>query len=78
MLIEILGRNIEIGAYVDSKTLFQGVAEDGKSFEKRLQIDIFGLIESYNNGELAKLHWILGHLNPTHGLIKFTRNPTNS
>lgn len=77
MLHEILGRKIEIDAYVDSKTLFDVVAKDGNTSEKRLQIDIYALRESYDKGELSRLNWIPGNINPADGLTKTILNDKN-
>lgn len=38
LLAKILGRKIEIEALVDSKTVFDVVAKNGRTQEKRLQI----------------------------------------
>lgn len=55
---EIIGRRFELEVYVDSKTFFELVAKDTYSYEKRLQIDIHGIRESYTNGEVTRFGWI--------------------
>ena len=70
MIKEILGRTLDVEAYVDSKTLFDVVAKNSNTTEKRLQIDIFALKESYAKGELRKLTWIPGNNNPADALTK--------
>lgn len=47
-----------IEAYVDSKTLYDVLAKDGGTEEKRLKIDIFALKEIFERGELTRLIWI--------------------
>lgn len=70
MLEQILGRPISLEEYVDSNTEFDVVAKDGKTTEKRLQIGICALRESYSRGELMRLGWIPGGLNPEDPLPK--------
>lgn len=40
--------------------------------EKRLQIDIHGLKESYSNGELSRLGLIPGYMNPADSITKIS------
>ena len=70
LLEEILGRSFKIEAMIDSKTVFNVVAKDGKTTERRLQIDILSLRESYDNGELNRIAWIPGPTNPADPLTK--------
>lgn len=70
MLNEIIGRKLKIEAYVDSRSTFDIVAKQGKTVEKRLQIDIHCLKQSYSNGELSKLGWIQGVSNPADSMTK--------
>lgn len=67
---QILGRDIPIEAYVDSKTVFDVVAKDGVTTEKRLEIDIHALREAYANGEISRLGWLPGGQNAADGLTK--------
>lgn len=60
MTTDVLGRYLKIESYADSKTLFDVIEKDSGTTEKRLQIDIFSLRESYAKGELARLNWIPG------------------
>lgn len=60
MLMEILGRDVTLEAFIGRKTLFNVVSKDGATSERPLQIDIFGLREPYERGELSKIGWILG------------------
>ena len=63
-LHEILGRNLPIDAYVDSRTAFNFVAKNADTMEKRLQIDANALRQSLQQGELRSIGWIPGTENP--------------
>lgn len=52
------------------KTVFNVEAKGRKSAERRLQIDILALRESYDLGELYRIAWIPGTENPADSLIK--------
>ena len=67
---EIIGRTIKLEAMIDSKTVFNVVAKDGQTAEKRLQIDVLALRQSYDLGELDRIAWIPGHENPADSLTK--------
>lgn len=67
---ELLGRQVKVEAYTDSKTLFNVIAKDGATTERRLQIDIFALKESYERGELSRIGWIPGKSNVADALTK--------
>lgn len=69
-LNELLNRNVEMEAFVDSRTLFNVVTKNSNTAERRLQIDIFALRESYKNGELKRIGWIKGNENPADVLTK--------
>lgn len=43
LIEEILGKSIRMEAMMDRKTVFNVVAKDGKTEERRLQIDILAL-----------------------------------
>lgn len=47
LLYEIMGRKVSLESYVDIRKLFNVVAKDCATTGRRLQIDIFGLRESY-------------------------------
>ena len=70
MIDEIIGRNLEIDAMMDRKTVFNIIAKDGKTTEKRLQIDVLSIRESYDLGELRRIAWIPGVENPADSLTK--------
>lgn len=71
MVAEILQRYIQLKAFVDSKTVFDVLAKQGKTCEKLLQIDIHALRESYDRGELTRVCWIPGATNPADALKNF-------
>ena len=77
-LDEILGRDVKIEAVVDSKTTFNVVAKEGKTTERRLQIDIMTLRQSYDNGELSRINWVPGPMNPSDPLTMPTLNKSNA
>ena len=56
--------------YLDSRTVFNIIAKDGTTLEKRLQIDAHALRESYARGELRSIAWIPGTENVADGLTK--------
>lgn len=68
MATEVLGKEMKIDSYVDSKTLFDIVAKESGTTENRILIDIFALRDSYEKGELARITWIPGISNPANGL----------
>ena len=70
MLQDILGKSIPIDGYLDSRTVFNVIAKNGPTLEKRLQIDAFALRESHSKGELRSLAWIDGKENAADGLTK--------
>ena len=71
-LSEILNIEVVLEAYVDSKSVFDVIAKDGVTTEKRLQIDIYALRQSYKNSELSGIGWIPGDDNIADLLTKFS------
>ena len=67
---EILGRKLDLDAYVDSRTTFNCVAKSASTLEKRLQIDVASLREAYTRGEIKNFGWVPGSMNPADGLTK--------
>ena len=67
---EILGRKIVVEAMVDNKSVFNVIAKDGKTAERRLQIYVLALRQSYDLGELERIAWIPGTDNPADSLTK--------
>lgn len=52
---DITGLALTLEAIIDSNSVFDVLAKDSATAEKRLQIDIFALRESYSKGELDKI-----------------------
>ena len=67
---DMTGISFDILGLMVSKPVFEIVANDGKTVEKRLQIDIHSVKESLKKGELKSLSWFPGILNPSDGLTK--------
>lgn len=67
---QLLDRRIEMEAFVDSRTLFNVVAKNGSTTERRLQIDIMASKKSYPPEELQKIGWIPGSSIFADGLAK--------
>lgn len=64
MVDEILGTNIRILAMIERKTMFNFVAKDRRSTERRLQFDILPLCQSNDEGFLQRIAYIPGLENP--------------
>lgn len=77
LLEDILGRKIKIEALIDSKTVFNVITKEGSTTERRLQIDILALRQSYDIGELHRIGWIPGPTNPADSLTKEVLNTTS-
>ena len=71
LIYEITGRKLDIEAITDSKSLFNVVTKDGQAAERRLQIDMLTLKQNYDAGELSRMSWIPGTLNPSDALTKY-------
>lgn len=67
---QTLGRTLDIEVVTDVRTVFNGVAKDWPTTERRLQIDIWALREAYTNGEVGKICWIPGMNNLEDGSTK--------
>ena len=65
-----MGKHIDIHSFVDSRTVFNVVAKRANTREKRLQIDINALRQSYQKGEIYYFGWIPGNQNVADGLTK--------
>lgn len=51
LLMDMTGRHFPLEALVDSKTVFDIVAKQSQTTEKRLQIDAMALRQSYDGGK---------------------------
>lgn len=77
-LVEFLGRKVALDAFTDRKTLYNVVAKDVATAERRLHIDILVLWESYEKGELSRGGRIPGTENIADALRKLflsTKSP---
>lgn len=70
LIEEILGHHISLDALIDSRTVFNVIAKDAQTAERRLQIDVLALRQSYDAGELERIGWIPGDKNPADSLTK--------
>lgn len=74
-LKNILGRDIELSIYIDSKSVWDSVISLKPLTEKRLLIDIACLRESYQNGELRSFACIDTKFNPADAFTKVIPGP---
>lgn len=70
LIKQILRKLIRIEAMIDINNVFNFVARDGKTTERRLQINIFALRQSYDVGELDRIALIPGTTNPADPVTK--------
>ena len=71
LILELTGIEMMIEALVDSKTVFDVIAKDAKTTERRLRIDVMALRQSYDAGELEKVGWFPGEENAADPLTKY-------
>lgn len=74
---ELLGKEVSLEAYVDSRSVFEVLAKDDNTTEKWLQIDIHALRKSYSKGELDRIGWISGDSNPADEMTKVSKLKSN-
>lgn len=70
MTEETQGHTMDLGTYVDSLTLFNFITKECWTAERRLNIDILALKESFAQGQLWCIVYISEKSNPTDALIK--------
>lgn len=70
LLEDVEGRRAPIEALCESKTVLGVLEKDGKTSERRLQIDISEIRESYENAQLVELFSVHGNISPTDALKK--------
>lgn len=75
---ELLGTWITVEAYSDSKTLFNVIVKEGATIERCLQIYIFALRKSYEQGAFTKFGWIPGPTNIADAPTKDSTNGNSS
>lgn len=76
MLQELLGPNFAVEVMTDSKKLFNVLTEDAMTTERRLKIDKLQVCESCYSGEINKMAWNLGLVNPADPLTKYIVSTT--
>ena len=77
MLEELLGRYIQLHAFIDSLTVFNTITKGGPTLEKRLQIDAYALQQIHERGELASISWIQSDENVGDALTKTLQNESH-
>lgn len=77
MIEEIIVREFRTGGSVDSKTLFDIIAESAARLEKKLQIDVLALRQIQEISELKAMSWKAGAQIETDILKKFLSKPSN-
>lgn len=68
LITDICGVRVDLLPWTDANTLFDVVAKYTVTAEKRFQIDIFALRESYSCSDLGEISWIPGCENPADDL----------
>jgi hypothetical protein len=74
-LQRILGKELHLLMLTDSQSLFDVVTRSKYPTEKRLQIDLAGIREAYDNREIANIGLIRSDFNVADGLTKVGPNP---
>ena len=69
----ILGRDLPLCLYTDSKSLYDSLVSLNSVTEKRLLIDLKVIREAYEHREVAEVFWIPGSQNPADALTKATK-----
>lgn len=72
---EILGQDVPLVLFTDSKTAWDTVTSLNSTTEKRLLIDLFGLREAYRTGEMSNICCIDTSVNPSDSMTKIS--PSN-
>lgn len=67
---EILGQDVPLVLFTDSKTAWDTVTSLNSTTEKRLLIDLFGLREAYRKGEMSNICCIDTAVNPSDSMTK--------
>lgn len=65
---DMMGRKLTLEAMKDLKTVFDVVSNDSHTTERRLQIDVFAFLQSYDTGEIALIVCIPGNQNTVDSL----------
>lgn len=71
MIVELLGTTFELELVTASMTLFNVVTKNAMTTNRRLQIDIMQVRQSYDDGEIRRMAWLPGAMNPADPLTKY-------
>ena len=74
----MLGIDLLLVLYTDSKLLYECLVKLGITQEKRLIIDIICLYQAYKRREITEVKWIKGESNLANAITKSKSNPTNA
>jgi hypothetical protein len=66
----VLGIELPLVVYMDSKSLYECLVKLGTIQEKRLMIDVICLRQAYERREIAEVKWIKGSSNPVDSMTK--------
>lgn len=61
---ELIGRGVELEAFVDNRTLFNAVAKNNSSAKWRSKINVCAIRQCYRKGELQRMGRIRGTKKP--------------
>jgi hypothetical protein len=73
---KILGIELPLVVYTDSKSLYECLVKLGTTQEKRLMVDVMCLRQAYERREIAEVKWIKGNSNPADAMTK--SKPSNA
>ena len=74
----MLGIDLPLVLYTDSKLLYKCLVKLGTTQEKRLIIDIICLCQAYKRKEIAKVKWIKGESNLANAITKSNSKSSNA
>lgn len=60
---EMLGRQVPLEIFMDSRTVLDTVAKSNIETERRFQIDLCAMKQFFDNGKMARIGWILWNKN---------------
>jgi hypothetical protein len=73
---KMLGIEVPLVVYTDSKSLYECLVKLGTTQEKRLMVDVMCLRQAYERREIAKVKWIKGDTNLADAMTK--SKPSNA
>jgi hypothetical protein len=72
----MLGIELPLVVYTDSKSLYECLVKLGTTQEKRLIVDVICLRQAYERREIAEVKWIKSNSNPADAMTK--SKPSNA